>query len=185
MNSYSQCGQDRFVHHLIPYPGVFLDVGCGGLAISNTLALEELGWTGFLVDCSHEALEQSRGRKARFMLEDSRTIDWSFLPGRLEYLSFDVDQAIRETLYHFPFSTVRFNIITMEHNLYYPELYDGLQDLERQKLEPLGYDRVCSNVKNGGKPIEDWWVDPGYVDQQKMEALRCEGVEWSEIVKKL
>lgn len=185
MNWCSQCGQDRFVHFMIPRPGTFLDIGSGGPDINNTLALEELGWTGFLIDCSQEALEASKGRKARFFLADSRIVDWSFLPSRMDYLSFDVDQAMLETMNMFPFSKARFNVITMEHNLYYPEVYQGLQAAQRAKLSWLGYKLVCSNVKNGGKPIEDWWVDPGFVSADKIEAVRCDGLEWTEIVNKL
>jgi hypothetical protein len=61
MNSYSQAGQDRFVHALIPGDvGTFLDIGCAGKEGSNTLGLEELGWTGILMDSRLNALNCPR-----------------------------------------------------------------------------------------------------------------------------
>jgi FkbM family methyltransferase len=51
MNSYSQHGQDAFVFYLLfggKKEGVFLDIGANDpIAISNTLLLEENGWSGY------------------------------------------------------------------------------------------------------------------------------------------
>lgn len=48
---YSQLGQDAWVLERMPEGGFFVEVGAyDGIQDSNTLALEELGWTGVLVE---------------------------------------------------------------------------------------------------------------------------------------
>ena len=61
VNSYSQAGQDRFVRAVHgDTPGFFLDVGCSDpVHISNTYALEKLGWRGLLVTFSRAGHQYS------------------------------------------------------------------------------------------------------------------------------
>ncbi len=64
MNWYSQAGQDKWVHELKPSPGYFVDLGAyNGVDTSNTLALEERGWTGVCVEANpdyHMSLTENR-----------------------------------------------------------------------------------------------------------------------------
>ena len=51
MKYFSKEGQDRFAHILIGNKGKFLDLGCNHpYAGNNTAALEQLGWSGIVVD---------------------------------------------------------------------------------------------------------------------------------------
>jgi FkbM family methyltransferase len=53
MTPYSQFGQDAAVIELFPagHKGVYVDVGAAdGMYLSNTLALEQVGWTGLCVE---------------------------------------------------------------------------------------------------------------------------------------
>lgn len=66
MNSYSQFGQDRAVAEVFPagYRGIFVDVGAGdGVTDSNTLAFEEEGWHGLLVEAEHGEAYAARTRR--------------------------------------------------------------------------------------------------------------------------
>jgi hypothetical protein len=64
-SSYAQASQDLFVHSLLGDKGYFLDIGAGwdsyGLN-SNSLYLEEQGWTGI---CIEGDLESANKRKSR------------------------------------------------------------------------------------------------------------------------
>ena len=49
----SQTGQDQWVLENWPQPGTFLELGAyDGIEFSNTLALEERGWRGYLIEPS-------------------------------------------------------------------------------------------------------------------------------------
>jgi FkbM family methyltransferase len=52
MNSYSGYGEDKWIYENInPPTGVFCEVGAyDGISSSNTLAFEQIGWTGMLVE---------------------------------------------------------------------------------------------------------------------------------------
>lgn len=55
MEYYSQVGQDRWVINYFGenYKGFFIDIGAyDGISISNTYALEKLGWKGICVDAN-------------------------------------------------------------------------------------------------------------------------------------
>jgi len=55
MNFYSQIGQDEWVHSYFGknYKGFFIDIGANdGISISNTYALELLGWNGICIDAN-------------------------------------------------------------------------------------------------------------------------------------
>jgi FkbM family methyltransferase len=59
---YSQCGEDRWLLENFPElatrNGVFVEVGAyDGIESSNTLALEQLGWTGMCFEPSPESYE--------------------------------------------------------------------------------------------------------------------------------
>lgn len=161
MNFYSQAGQDKFVYELLVKTGIapkgtFLDIGAGGRSISNTLGLEEIGWTGWLIDNSPEAQKDSEGRNAKFILADATTLDYSFLPDRVDYLSLDVDSASLSALERlFETSKCRFKVCTLEHDAY--RFGDSLRAGQRKAMKAYGYYLVRPNVSNPD-PFEDWWV---------------------------
>jgi len=65
---YSQFGEDLQILDFFgrSVPGVFLDVGANdGVRDSNTLLLEEHGWTGVLVEANPELAQASTQRRSR------------------------------------------------------------------------------------------------------------------------
>jgi FkbM family methyltransferase len=61
MKTYSQLGQDTWILKKYKYPGFFVDVGAyNGKEISNTLALEEVGWTGICIEPEPMAYEECK-----------------------------------------------------------------------------------------------------------------------------
>lgn len=160
MNFYSQAGQDRFVYELLVKSGIapvgtFLDIGAGGLSISNTLGLEELGWIGWLIDNSTEAANDSRSRKSTFICDDATRMNYDFLPPRIDYLSLDVNGASLAALMQLPLKRVWFSVITIEHDAY--RFGDSLRSPMRKILLDHDYALVHPDVSNPD-PFEDWWT---------------------------
>jgi len=64
---YSQFGEDRWITEnlILPRNGFFVDIGAyDGIASSNTLHFEKLGWDGFCVEAVPElALESAQNRE--------------------------------------------------------------------------------------------------------------------------
>jgi hypothetical protein len=196
MDWYSQAGQDQFVHAIHGgVPGTFLDIGCHEpVYISNTYALEQLGWRGLLVDIVPEFGPRiAEKRTSPFLCADATTIDWVIavrdysLPKTVDYLSFDLDEAGASALARMPWTTLRFRILTVEHDAY--RFGDGPRQAMRALLRGHGYDLLCPDVCNGGPEygltvdFEDWWVDPTQVDMNIANKFRTTGAtRWADIV---
>ena len=180
--SFSQAQQDRFVLEVLVKPerlttGTFVDIGAHHpTSLSNTYALERLGWRGFLVERERTYAGLLRdGRKSTVIEQDARHIDWSKvgLPSVIDYLSLDVDEFSMDALLQLP-TTTRFRVLTVEHNAY---MYDTLRGAMRDFLTRLGYERIVSDVRFGGNAFEDWWIDPATVPPARAERFRRAGVE--------
>lgn len=183
MKSYSQAGQDKFawVMNGKKIDGTFLDIGChDGHAYSNTLGLEELGWTGLALDI--QTVSPIRDRRCPFVCADAITADFSKLLTRVEYdyLSLDVDEATPKVLEKIMQVThLNFGVITIEHDFY--RLGPVPRQFERYLLTKCGYELACSDVviepgpgvPGEGGPFEDWWVRPTFVDMQTVNRFRC------------
>lgn len=185
MNYLSQAGQDRFVEKLqleregVPR-GEFLDIGCGGYALSNTAYLEHEGWRGTLIDNSESAAAISAGRPSKFIYQDATQVDYSFLPKVVDYLSLDVDENSYEVLARLPLDKTRFRAMTIEHDAY--RFSQKLREPMIQLLENYGYDILCADVCNPW-PFEIWAVDPKRVDMKIAEKFRRnEPTPWREIL---
>ena len=187
----SQAGQDRFVHALTSGQanGTFLDIGCNHPVVySNTYALEKRGWTGLLVDNDPNVGPiVTPVRSSPFLYGDATTLDWVKALGDcglgplIDYLSFDVDGAGLEALKHLPLSTVRFRVLTVEHDAY--RFGDGVRHNMRAILRGQGYELLCPNVMSNGLEFEDWWVDLKAVDAAVAERYRTtEATDWIAIV---
>ncbi len=171
---YSQIQQDQFVISVLNQPrtGTFVDIGCHRpFEISNTLLLEEKGWTGIamdIVDYSHEW----SARKTPFILANALDCEFSDifqsfdLPIIIDYLSVDLDgkgsrfkaiERLTSTDYHF-------KVITLEHDVYKKGYREAEQQPQRRLLSRLGYVLVAADVDGGnGLPMEDWWVNTKFV----------------------
>lgn len=171
MNFYSQARQDEFVLALAGrhIPKLFLDIGCGGRSISNTLALEERGWTGMLLDNSPEAEKDSKGRKAQFILTDATKYKWPVPLLCFGYASIDIDYASLDALKNIPLGDMRFGIITIEHDSW--RFGEELRTPMLRILKEHGYDVLCADVCNPD-PFEIWAVDPECVDMEIAERFR-------------
>ena len=171
--SNSQVGQDLFAKS-IAQRATFLDIGAGDpVRISNTKALEDLGWTGILCDIEHnERLRTERkahGVYGDFFAQDWKAILHDFAPdGRIGYLSLDLEPPglTLLALCGLPLDQVRFDCITVEHDLYRGNR--GIRSAMRGILHDAGYELVapdvCVSVNGKNLPFEDWWVDPFAVE---------------------
>lgn len=178
--SQSQAGQDEWVNRLLPKPGLFLDVGSGHPTnISNTAALERIGWSGYAIDEDAPSVELYAKERpnTRALRGDARTIHWTscLSTNKFDYLSLDVDEAQVDALKNLLAHHVTFKVATIEHASY---LYgNGPRDEIRKLLRGAGYHLLCEDVAYGGNVYEDWWVDLKQVSPVKAFALRSRGLE--------
>jgi hypothetical protein len=162
--SQSQVGQDAFAHSLIGNSGTFLDIGCGDQNGSNTLALEWIGWTGYLVELNHTRAEWCRHNRQSPIIEgDATRIDWGLCSKReFDYLSLDIDDVkgedskIVKVLLDLLDSGFTFKVMTIEHDSY--RIGNGTRNAVRAILPTRGYTLARADVKCKGNPFEDWWT---------------------------
>ena len=172
--------QDEFILRLFTktnpnFKGTYLDIGCGnGFEGNNTFLLEQAGWSGYLVDLDKEAYEWNIKHRpgSKSFCTDVTTCEWNTLLGKTEnetrifdYISFDVDEATMGAVNNFPWDTVRFRAITIEHDTY--RFGPRAREYIRQIMSDKGYLLVCADVCAGfnGGPFEDWFVDPKELDE--------------------
>ncbi len=171
--------QDEFVMRLLndknpAFCGTFLDIGCGhGYKGNNTFLLEARGWKGYLVDIDAEAYEWNVKNRdsSKSVCTDVTTCDWNEILGKkseemrvFDYISFDVDEATMDALRNFPWDTVRFRVMTIEHDMY--RFGPMARNCIRILMEEQGYTLVCADVCAGfnNGPFEDWYVDASLVE---------------------
>jgi hypothetical protein len=192
MISYSQSGQDLFVHAMTEGKtnGFYLDIGCNHPTFhSNTYALEQLGWTGLLVDI----VDGCESRKGTFVKCDAANPDerllfqYDQMPPVIDFLSLDVDEALERVLVKIPFAKHTFRVICLEHDVYCRGFHAW--QFSRRWLKSLNYELVCGDVKvippglNSWQPFEDWWCSPDVVNPELIKQYRCDGKPWNEIIK--
>lgn len=169
MNNYSQISQDLFALNYFGNKGFFVDLGCGDGSRhpcgNNTKLLEDHGWNGLSFDISQPCIEAfNKSRKTRGIQVDLTKVNLADLlskhdcPQRVDYLSFDVDEATDHVLLNFPINEYKFNLITFEHNLYLQK-YKGLKDIGKNLFLNNGYELLIENVilENHGA-VEDWFI---------------------------
>lgn len=189
--SYSQSGQDQFVHEVLAgAPGRFLDIGAGHWRdVSNTYGLEQARWTGVLVENSPAACADLRANRNAIVMEaDATKVIWRQLGGmKFDYLSLDVDYVSCEVLMHVLLAGVEFRVATVEHNLYnyardgYPTP-ESPRWMMRAMMGGAGYEMVCSDVMCGMAPFEDWWIRKGDPARAIAEKFRCSGKDGRSIM---
>ncbi len=187
--STSQAGQDRFVWAVTKQKrnGTFLDIGAWPfVGNSNSLALEQQGWRGLLVDTNDEFVKK---RRSPFVQGDAVKLPWLKLLNRyfrspeIDFLSLDVDDATTDTLLALPLNQYKFGIICIEHDSYH--LGPGPRDVQRGVLALGGYSLVCEDVMveyptpGNFVAFEDWWVSPKF--EAASNRFRCKGKKWMEI----
>ena len=193
---YSQAKQDQWVMSLFggKRAGTFADIGAGHPeAISNTVALErEFGWRGILCDIEYEDALRSSRQGMNNIYGDAFYVNWdhalncikSHKDDRVDYLSLDLEPPglTLLALALLPLHRVRFNAITIEHDVY--RGFDQVRLQQRLLLERHGYQLILGDVKvkaedGSVNPFEDWWVDPQTmnVEMAKTHARRLHGEE--------
>lgn len=191
--SYSQAGQDRWVYAMIVgpeklYDGSFLDIGAGHpTELSNTFAIEKLGWRGLLVDSdvgSIDALEKERA--SPFILGDATKLPLGklindYIEGRpVDYLSLDVDSSTVDALINLLSAKVRFRVATIEHDSYRFGA-EPKAEIERM-MNDAGYHLVCEDVCSiEGLPFENWYCDPKTIPSYRYAKYQSAGRKWTDL----
>ena len=162
---YSQAKQDDFVIHMMNGKiGEYLEIGASHpISISNTYALEKLGWTGLSIDISPQC-EQiwKQERKNPLIIADALTFEYP-TKDRIDYLQVDVDpsevsyKALEQVLK----SKTRFSIITYETDSYADKRFVLPS---RNLLQKQGYTLIYPDVLCGFGPFEDWYIDESVID---------------------
>lgn len=194
--SYSQAGQDRFPRYLVKKPDsrstcTYLDIGSHApTTFNNSYALEQEGWFGVSIDIEDFGRAFQQHRKNPFRREDATQVDWmaffrSMYPNvnKLDYLSFDIDDATEAAFDRFPWTEMRFSTITLEHDQY--RVGTRLRDKIRGVLGSLGYQLVCSDViVPGYGAFEDWFVDPdpSRVQMERIPYIKCDQTPYMSIL---
>ena len=170
--------------------GTYLEIGSGSpVDSSNTYLLEySYGWQGISVEYNGAlAQEFSAVRKNMCINADATRINYkkllddSCFPSRIDYLSLDIDpppntyRALELCLE----SERRFSVITFEHDYY--SHGDKYMNLSRNLLSSSGYLLIVAGLKVFGKPFEDWWVDPNFVDCKAWNPFLSELIEFMEL----
>lgn len=148
---HSQCGQDKWVYDNLGPGGTFLDIGCGDpILLSNTYALEQVGWTGTCIDIQH--FDYSK-RVAKFIHADAVNLKWNYEP---DYISLDVDWVCLQVLKNLIRDEITFKALTIEHNRYCKG--DDIRNEMRTILFSQGYTLEKADVAFEGNEFEDWWL---------------------------
>lgn len=182
MESFSQAGQDKFPQamlHNVSRQKTYLDIGSHHpTQFNNSYALERAGWAGLSVDLQDFSVDFQSRRTNPFLQADVTTIQWEpviaqYFPTRvIDYISFDVDDATEPAFARFPFASVRFHTMTIEHDGY--RVGTALRDRLRGSLASMGYTLICGDVvAEGYGAFEDWWVDMSQVDADLAGKLVC------------
>lgn len=172
--------QDLFVHTLLGNRGYYVDIGAGDGAgepcASNTYWLEELGWTGILLEYDPQyAVEARRLRpKSHFVLANALTIDYKQLfrqcntPSVIDYLSIDIEPSSIAALVRFPFDEYDFKILTIEHDFY--NMPQGI--VQKRELSmwmrDKPYIKIVEDVGLSYRStyyLEDWFINPKYLHE--------------------
>lgn len=127
---------------------------------------------------------QSARPNTKFFQIDALTFDYNLVPDHCDYLQVDLHPSTASLVaLERILPQHRFGVITFEHDAWDRTAESAqVQQRSREILEAQGYDLVISDVTvppghgngHGDKPInfEDWWADPGSVDQSIRDQYR-------------
>jgi len=162
---YSQAKQDQFVFDLLVKNrglGYFLDIGAAEpIHLNNTYALEQIGWTGTLVEKDPYYEDDLRAsRTSEVIIGNALSIDWGAFPRKAyDYLSLDIDADTPDVLKKLLEAGFTFRCATIEHDAY--RYGDGPRTYIRDLMQMAGYNLLLGNISvTPGHPFEDWWIAP-------------------------
>lgn len=194
---FSDARQDEFVARLFNFKknGTFVDIGsCSAVASNNTFFFESLDWNGLCVEYNSTFNDSYKARKCKYINADALKLDYLSifkelnLPKNIDYLSLDIDQLSFEALNKMPHDHYRFNVITIEHDLYH--LGSTYKDKQTELLLGRGYKLICNNVfveQDGfgrNLPFEDWWVNPSLFSEELFNKIKSANEYPSNIIAK-
>jgi hypothetical protein len=179
---YSQAEQDKFTY-LILYgllgkqdDGYYLEIGAGDpVTLNNTYFFERNHlWKGISIDHSRYSTRRwNLIRTNPLLIEDATKSDYKEIlqsfPKVIDYLSLDIDAFYPEVLKRIPFGDYLFKIITIEHDFYLHG--DIWRKEEREILDSLGYQLLCSDVSGKWGSFEDWWIHPSFFSPSELALL--------------
>lgn len=198
--TYSQVNQDRFALKLIGKGGYFLDIGAGwdySGVNSNTLLLEQNGWSGICVEGDHASAERRSSKKGpRCVVENVYIPQTTILellqrnnaPKVIDYVNIDIEPSSLTGLENFPFDQYDAKVITFEHDLY--RLGPEQKETAYNILTNHGYVRLCENInvpeaQGVGLYFEDWYINPKYFSNDFIQANQFKDCHGSHIIDNL
>jgi len=156
-------------------PGTYVDIGCRHPVLhNNTFLLEQYGWKGIAVDleCFTEEWEKYRPN-SKYFNRDAFTLNYEKeferfgLTSPIDFLSIDLEvPGERCNILKQVFQTgYEFKVITIEHDAYCQPI-ESEKIPQREFLTEQGYTlvRKC-------EWIEDFWINPKYIDKEQYEIL--------------
>jgi hypothetical protein len=193
----SYAKQDEFVANIFEFKkdGTFLDIGSHHAEeANNTFYLEKnLHWNGICVELD-SGVQSSYDQRpnCKFFNQNAFTIDYKNAFNQnnyVDYLSLDIDTHSFDLLKVFPLDDIEFGVITIEHDAY---LYgDTYRKPQRELLKYYGYELLCGNVyvEQAGFeeklcPFEDWYINPAFVNSDKLKHVQSENEYPSQIISK-
>lgn len=174
--------QDIVCGMLLGRSGYYIDIGAGNgegePCASNTAWLEEIGWTGVLIEYRSDYCQEAcRFRPKSLVVQaDAFTLDYKKMfqhlnvPKVVDYLTIDVDPTPQiqapcvQCLAMFPFDEYDFKFLTIEHDLYNPH-GPFQKQVTTQFMKDKPYKLFAENVAlafAGKKYLEDWYINPKY-----------------------
>jgi hypothetical protein len=185
---YSQVHQDEVAHKLCKN-GFFVDIGAGDGFFDpnggNSLYLEEMGWSGLLIegDPNRHMISKANRKSTSIlaMIPDyplEEILKNNNCPNVIDYLSIDIEPSSLIALENFPFSNFRFKFLTFEHDFYAKRDNGKCKDRSFEILTKMGYHCFAENVLipelDGHSKeecfFEDWWVNPDFFSSDFLSA---------------
>jgi hypothetical protein len=175
--NYSESYQDMFVlamHNGKKY-GTYLEIGAGDAFYGNNSYLLEhnFGWKGVSFDIDENFVKKFNGERANpCILSDARYVDFTKVlkdngfTNTIDYLQIDCDppEVSLQVLQSIPFDTVKFGVITFEHD-YYSNPKSGVREKAREHILSHGYILISGNISpDENRPYEDWFAHPELID---------------------
>jgi hypothetical protein len=196
---HSQILQDEFVHKLIGDSGFFVDIGAGWVEPqlnSNSLLLEEKGWSGICIDGDKQSAENRKNKAIRanvlnVMIPDTTIIsilkDYN-APSIIDYVSIDIEPSSLTGLINFPLDEYEFKVLTFEHDSYRTGLND--KNTSHEILKSKGYICLCEDLCVPREfsltgYFEDWWVNPKYFNPEYINVNTFHGVTGQFVVENI
>lgn len=188
--SWSGISQDLFVLMALDgkRDGTYLEIGANDpRGSNNTYVLErDFGWRGVSVEIDTDLVQRfNTTRHNPCLAADARHLDYNGiggvmadgetfkLSGVVDYLSLDIDppENTYDALLKVLETDMRFRVITFEHDLYCGGRAPQIRAWSRGVLYGRGYHLAVPDVAFNGQPAEDWWLDLGQVDPERIAAL--------------